>query len=141
MIIRTFTGFLFAATLGACLDFTPLSPPATDAAAAAPDDAGAADASQSEAGSACMGCIAGTSDASAQCENEYAACLAMAKCGPMFLCGLDMNCYAPAANLVACLTTCGERVGLTSQSDPAVPAFIALYTCTTGKCADMCASH
>jgi len=59
----------------------------------------------------------------------------------MFQCGLEQGCYAPQANLVGCLTICGQQAGLTGQTDPAVAPFLGLYECATTKCAASCAGN
>ena len=122
-----------AASLGGCLDLTPIT--------LAPADAGAQDVSavvildaDVDAGG-CESCVQ-----SAQCSTELEACTSTPKCTVMFECGLARGCYAPGANLVSCLTICGQQAGLTGQNDPAVDPFLHLYEFATSKCAASCAA-
>jgi hypothetical protein len=123
-------GIVAAAALGGCLDFTPIT--------VAPSDAGTEDVpvativTDVDAG-ACEECVQGPN-----CSAALATCAGTPKCMVMFECGLEQGCYAPQANLVACLTICGQQAGLTSQSDPAVAPFLGLYECATSKCAASC---
>jgi hypothetical protein len=122
-----------AAALGGCLDLTPIT--------LAPADGGAQDVSavvtleaDVDAGH-CEPCVQ-----SAQCSTEFESCTSTPKCAVMFQCGLARGCYAPGANLVSCLTICGQQAGLSGQNDPAVDPFLDLYECATTKCAASCAA-
>jgi hypothetical protein len=122
-----------AAALGGCLDLTPIT--------LAPADGGAQDVStvvtleaDVDAGQ-CEPCVQ-----SAKCSTEFERCISTPKCSVMFQCGLSQGCYAPGANLVSCLTICGQQAGLTGQNDPAVDPFLDLYACATTKCAASCAT-
>ncbi len=130
------TGFaalgVFTVALG-CVDVTPITD-LPDAGAAATTDASV---SPAVAMSACFGCAG---SAGVSCKDTYAACEADPKCLSLFLCGIPRGCYAPGQDLVACLTTCGIRAGLTGIDDPAVPPFLALYTCAAASCSAECAS-
>jgi hypothetical protein len=121
-------GVVSAAVLCGCLDFTPIT--------VAPSDAGAPDApiaTFNVDASDCEPCVEGPS-----CSAALATCAATPKCTVMFQCGLEQGCYAPQANLVGCLTICGQQAGLTGETDPAVAPFLGLYECATTKCAASC---
>ncbi len=124
-------GAVLAVALCGCLDFTPIT--------VAPSDAGAQDSPVTilnvDAG-ACEPCVEGPS-----CSAALATCAATPKCMVMFQCGLEQGCYAPQANLVGCLTICGQQAGLTGEGDPAVAPFLGLYECATTKCAASCAGN
>jgi hypothetical protein len=144
----------------ACLDFTPITEvPASDASATEDDaatpsasDDGGASVDAVQTCMACIGASAGDAGASsdgapapsassppaAMCAVETAACEATDKCMALFTCGVPRGCYSAGADLVACLTTCGQGAGLTSASDPAVAPFIRLYNCASAKCAGPC---
>jgi hypothetical protein len=127
----------------ACLDFTPIT--------LAPTDAGAPESSAVESGivdidaAACEACVEGP-----QCNAQsladggdgggslYMACISTPKCEEMFECGASRGCYEPGANLIACLTICGQQAGLTGSTDPAISPFLELYDCATANCTSAC---
>jgi hypothetical protein len=127
-------GAVLAGALCGFLDFTPIT--------LAPIEAGVQDGSivsPAEVGldgGACEPCVQGPS-----CSSELATCAATPKCMVMFQCGLAQGCYAPSADLVECLTICGQQAGLTGQNDPAVAPFLALYECATTQCKLSCAGN
>jgi hypothetical protein len=116
--------------LGACLDFTPVAVQPMEGGD--PDaDIDPPDASVDVA--ACEVCVKGPT-----CSTEFAACTGTPKCTEMFTCGAAQGCYSAGANLVGCLTICGQQVQLSGQDDPAVGPFLALYQCATKNCSLPC---
>jgi len=120
------------ATAAACVDVTPI----TDVPSSS--DAGADVFSPSVTASACFQCSSGEAEGGPSCGTEYAACNGDPRCLSMFMCGIPRGCYRPGRDLVQCLTACGAAAGLTGLDDPAVPAFLALYSCATSTCSAAC---
>jgi hypothetical protein len=123
-------GVLATSALCSCLDFTPITVAPTEAGT---DDAPIPSIVTDFDGGACEPCVEGPS-----CSAALATCDATPKCSAMFQCGLARGCYAQGANLVACLTVCGQQAGLSGQTDPAVGPFLGLYECATSKCSAAC---
>jgi hypothetical protein len=112
-----------------CLDFTPDVVPVSEAGT---DVVFAPEAAAGDGG-ACGACVQG-----AACTSAFQTCADTPKCGVMFECGLTHGCYAPSADLIACLAVCGQQAQLSGVDDPAVAPFTALYMCAVGSCASSC---
>jgi hypothetical protein len=80
----------------------------------------------------CRACLAGA------CATPLAKCDETPKCTDFFECGADQGCYAPGANLTACLPICGDKVGITSPSDPVIGPWFALESCAHEHCVTEC---
>jgi hypothetical protein len=128
--IAVFCTILSSAAIGACLDFTPIAAVPSDAGT--PPDVMATDAGDDPG--PCRKCVE-----SPACGDTFAMCVATPKCVVMFECGAAQDCYAPGADLVACLSICGQQAALTGSTDPAVAPFLALYQCATTLCESTCA--
>jgi hypothetical protein len=128
-VIFALCTIMSSVAIDACLDFTPIP--------AVPSDGGEPDVVATDVAhdtGACRSCVE-----SPACADPFALCFATPKCVVMFECGSAQNCYAPGADLVACLSICGQQAGLTGSMDPAVAPFLALYQCATTRCESTCA--
>jgi hypothetical protein len=131
LLIAALCPVISSVAIGACLDFTPL--PAVPRDAGGPPDVVASDVADDT--SACRSCVE-----SPACADQFGACFATPKCVVMFECGARQDCYVAGADLVACLSICGQEAALTGSTDPAVAPFLTLYQCATANCASSCAT-
>ena len=112
-----------------CYDMSVKLPPPP-----AQQDAGAGDASEGGAPSACSVCLEG-----AACQAERASCEAVDGCPQALSCVAERGCYTSDINeVINCAIPCAATEGVFEADDPVVVSGMGLAICLVGECGETC---
>ena len=100
----------------------------------AQQDAGAGDAGEGGAPSACSVCLE-----SAECSAERASCEAIDGCPRALSCVAQRGCYTSDINeVITCAIPCAATEGVFEADDPVVVSGMALAICLVTECGETC---